>query len=121
MWLITSSCSVDFKLNAKKACMVAFGVRIAASAESVVVVVAMRTERGVLVAVRVIEPYCGSATVAGGCVVFNTICADDLAVQFLIVVVVDECSAVGAVDFVFFHCFSSINSDSQPTRGWLIC
>jgi hypothetical protein len=77
---------------------------VTAAAASIVVVIAVGAERGVFVAVAVIGPDNRATAVTGGSVVFVAVGADDLTVDFLVVIVFDKCSAVRAVDFVFFHC-----------------
>jgi len=68
---------------------------ITAAAASIVVVIAVGAERGVFVAVAVISPDNRAAAVTGGSVVFVAVGADDLAVDFLVVLVVcDKCSTV---------------------------
>lgn len=68
---------------------------ITAAAASIVVVIAVGAERGVFVAVAVIGPDNRATAVTGGRMVFVTVGADDLTVDFLVVLVVcDKCSTV---------------------------
>ena len=67
---------------------------ITAAAASIVVVIAVGAERGVFVAVAVIAPYNRATAFTGGRMVFVAVGADDLTVNFLVVVVFDKCSAV---------------------------
>ena len=77
---------------------------VAAGAAGIVVVIAAAAKCCILVAVAVVSPDNRAAAVTGGRMVFITVSADDITVHCFIVIVFDKRSAVGAVDFVFFHC-----------------
>lgn len=76
---------------------------VTAGTAGIVVVVAVGAKCSVLVAVAVIGPDNRAAAVTGSRMIFVAIGADDITVYSFVVIVFDKSSAVGAVNFVFFH------------------
>ena len=75
---------------------------VALLAACVVVFKAVMTETGVFIGMNIIVPYNFFTAVAYSCISVNAVFADWFAVDYVVVVALNDFSSVGAVDF-FFH------------------